>query len=202
MASREFTDRSGVDWRVWEVGAAHMHPITRGEDYLDNFADGWLVFESRSEKRRLPAPFPVDWAQRELVELEALCKRATPVSGRRERTPSGQARALTEASAEREAREHAHRRFTSPRGREWTVRLHECPRASGGSTTVLRFTSDDSVVDLTDWPAEWQSMGRDDYALLLLDAVPPRRPGRGSRPQRRLEDRPADAGAVEHRPPS
>ena len=198
MASREFTDQAGVEWRVWEVGSAHMHPITRGEDYLENFADGWLVFECASEKRRLPAPFPVDWAQRELHELEALCRRASPVHLRRERTPSGQARALTEASAEREANEKSQRRFLSPRGREWTVRLHECPRSGGGSSLVLRFTAGDTVVDLPEWPDDWKSLDRDQYALLLLDALPPRRPGRGSRPQRRRDDRPEDAAAVEH----
>ena len=202
MASREFTDQAGIEWRVWEVGPAHMHPITRGEDYLEQFADGWLVFESLSEKRRLPAPFPTDWAERPLAELESLCRRAAPVSTRRERTPSGEARALTEASAEIVAREQAQRRFTSPRGREWTVRLHECPRAGGGSTTVLRFTAGDIVVDLPDWPADWKALDRDGFALLLLDAHPPRRPGRGVRPQRRREDRPEDTGAVEHPSPS
>ena len=198
MASREFTDEAGVEWRVWEVGSAHMHPLTRGEDYLDQFADGWLVFESATGKRRLPAPFPIEWAQLDLGSLSALCRRAAPVSMRRERTPSGQARALTEESAERAAREQAERRFTSPRGRAWTVRLHECPRAGGGSSTVLRFTAGDVVVDLPDWPPEWKSLDRDGFALLLLDAEPPRRPGRGSRPQRRREDRPDESAPAEH----
>ena len=82
------------------------------------------------------------------------------------------------------------------------MRLHECPRAGGGSTTVLRFVAGDAVVDLADFPDDWRSLDRDQYALLLLDAVPPRRPGRGVRPQRRREDRPDDAGAVEHPAPS
>jgi len=55
---------------------------------------------------------------------------------------------------------------------------------------VLRFTAGDSVVDLNDWPANWKSLERADFALLLLDAEPPRRLGVGERPQRRREDRP------------
>ena len=53
MAVREFTDSRGVEWRVWDVTPAHMHPVTRGEDYMADLQDGWLAFESGREKRRL-----------------------------------------------------------------------------------------------------------------------------------------------------
>ena len=58
MAVREFTDSTNVEWRVWDVAPQHLHPITRAEDYLGNLQDGWLVFESESEKRRLPMSTP------------------------------------------------------------------------------------------------------------------------------------------------
>ena len=192
MASREFTDRSGVVWRVWDVHPTSLHPSTRGEDYMGEFADGWLAFESPRERRRFPAPYPSRWMEFDLPALETLCKGARPVSPRRARTPSGEQLALTEESAERDAREHDERTFTSPRGRVWRVRLHECPSRDGGSETVLRFTAGDSVVDLKEWPADWKAHDRDGFALMLLDAEPPRRLGPDEAPQRRREDRPAD----------
>ena len=56
---------------------------------------------------------------------------------------------------------------------------------------MLRFTSGDSVVDLKDWPKNWKELTREDFALLLLEAEPPRRLGPGeTSPQRRHDDRP------------
>ena len=54
MASREFTDSEGVVWRVWDVTPAHLHPVTRAEEYMEPYAGGWLTFESPFEKRRMP----------------------------------------------------------------------------------------------------------------------------------------------------
>ena len=104
MASREFTDRSGVVWRVWDVRPTSLHPVTRGEDFMGDFADGWLTFESPSERRRLPAPYPAAWTSFDLPKLEALCRAAKPVSARKNRTPSGEQLALTEDTAARAAR--------------------------------------------------------------------------------------------------
>ena len=81
MAVREFTDSRGVDWRAWDVTPTHMHPVTRGEDYMSNLQDGWLVFESGREKRRLEAPYPGNWNSLPIAELEELCRRASPVRG-------------------------------------------------------------------------------------------------------------------------
>lgn len=189
MASREFTDSKGVVWRVWDVRPTHLHPATRGEDYMENFADGWLAFDSEFGKRRLPAPYPVRWHEYDLRALEALLRAASAVVPRRTSTPSGEQAAYTERSAEEAARADSERVFTSPRGRQWCVRLHECHKSGGGASTVLRFTAGDIVVDLDEWPPDWKSLTREQYALLLLDAAPPRRLGRGERPQRRREDR-------------
>lgn len=97
-----------------------------------------------------------------------------------------------EEEADRNERAVSDRTFTSPRGRLWTVRLHECLRKDRSSEIVLRFTAGDSVVDLKEWPENWKELTREEYAMLLLDAEPPRRMGKGELPQRRREDRPDD----------
>jgi hypothetical protein len=188
---REFTDSRGVEWRVWAVTPAHMHPITRGEDYMDKLQDGWLVFESGSEKRRLEAPYPSDWQTASLPKLEELCRRASPAPKRRAKTPSGERRAISAAQIEREAEADAdaRRSFMSPHGREWTVRVHECLDRAGDQQTVLRFTAGDIVVELLEWPENWRDLSVLEYAVLLLDAEPPRRRGKGEGPQRRHDDR-------------
>jgi hypothetical protein len=62
----------------------------------------------------------------------------------------------------------------------------------GGAEIVLRFTSGDSVLDVKDWPKDWKDLSRDELALLLLDAAPPRRLPAAEMPQRRQDDRPDD----------
>src|ERR1700716_2129844 len=121
MAVREFTDSRGVDWRAWDVTPTHMHPVTRGEDYMANLKDGWLVFESGREKRRLEAPYPAAWTTFTIPQLEELCRRASPVRRAREKTLSGERRALSAAEIEQVAIEQTggQRTFLSPGGREW-----------------------------------------------------------------------------------
>ena len=192
MATREFTDSRGIVWRVWDVTPTHLHPITRSEEYMEPWAGGWLTFESATQKRRLVAPYPSRWPEYELSQLEALCRAAEPVGGRRVTTPTAVKMVTVENAAQDDARAHAERTFSSPRGREWTVRLHECLRKDGTSETVLRFTAGDSVVDLREWPDDWKDLSTPDYAMLLLDAEPPRRAGAGEIPQRRREDQLTD----------
>lgn len=194
MAVREFTDTRGVEWRAWDVTPEHMHPVTRSEDYMANFQDGWLAFESEGEKRRLEAPYPADWTTLGIHALEALCARATPVVRRWMTTPSGshQARRASETEVQALEASHAQLTFRSPGGREWTVRIHECLDPAGNPQTVLRFTADDIVVELPRWPSDWQSCTVEQFALMLLDANPPRRRKKGEGPQRRHDDRPAD----------
>jgi hypothetical protein len=190
MAVREFTDSTGVEWRVWDVTPQHMHPATRSEDYMGNLQDGWLVFESGRDKRRLEAPYPANWTDFSLGQLEQLCRRAAPVV-KRAQTNTGQQRASTLAAVEVDAMQQAHaqRVFRSPGGREWTVRIHECLDRAGDEQMVLRFTAEDIVVELSRWPADWQTATVERFGLMLLDANPPRRRPKGEGPQRRRDDR-------------
>src|SRR3954469_18992027 len=156
MAVREFTDSMSVEWRVWDVSPQHMPPATRAEDFLGNYQDGWLVFESAAGKRRLEAPYPGDWHQLSLPALEELCRRAAPVT-RRAHTDTGQQRAARDADLETDAirRSNAQVTFLSPGGREWTVRVHECIDRAGTEQRVLRFTTEDVIVELARWPETW-----------------------------------------------
>jgi hypothetical protein len=190
MAVREFTDSRGVDWRAWDVTPTHMHPVTRGEDYMANLQDGWLVFESGREKRRLEAPYPGDWTTFAIPQLEELCRKASPVRRVREKTETGQRRQMSAVRIEQVAiqQEGGRRTFRSPGGREWTVHIHECLDRGGEPEMVLRFTADDVVVELARWPEDWRSASIAEFAMMLLDANPPRRLPKGKGPQRRRED--------------
>lgn len=70
MAVRDFMDANGVSWRVWPVTPEALQPRTAAEDYLGDYGEGWLCFESKVERRRL-ARFPPDW---EAVSEEELCR--------------------------------------------------------------------------------------------------------------------------------
>jgi hypothetical protein len=199
MAVREFTDSKNIVWRVWDVTTAQMHPVTKNEDFMGELADGWLAFESAYEKRRLAAPYPAEWATMSIPELEALCHRAPTVVTRTPKTISGEHRLATIEELDRAVVSAAERTFTSPRGRAWTARLHECLDKDGNTMTVLRFTADDVVIDLVAWPPDWKDYTSTQYAMLMLDASPPRRVG-VSGPQRRRDDRPPDDVPLEQRP--
>ena len=193
MPVREFTDSKGIEWRVWDVTAEQLHPVTRMEDLME-LSTGWLAFESAGEKRRLPAPYPANWGEVPLKELEALCRRAPRVVRRTGRS-SGETRVVeVSARLDDERRLSEECRFHSPGGREWTVRLHECLDRQGAQRQVLRFTAEDIVVDLERWPENWKLCSREAYAMMLLDSKPPRRTGTNG-PQRRLTDRPDDRPA-------
>jgi hypothetical protein len=190
MATKEFTDSKGVVWRVWDVTPTHIHPITKSEEFMEPWVGGWLAFESANEKRRLVAPYPANWDKYELAKLEMMCKAAEKVGSKKIVTPKGMRLVKVEAAAHDDEWAQAERTFESPRGRLWTVRLHECLHKDGGTEQVLRFTAGDSVVDLREWPPNWMDLVREDYAMMLLDAEPPRRMGKGELPQRRRDDRP------------
>ena len=191
MAIREYTDSRRIEWRVWDVTPSQMHPLSRDEQFLEEMHDGWLVFESTREKRRLNAPYPRSWREFDIPHLEELCRMASPVLRRRAKSPSGEYRAITTAAIEKEAEagSGSRRTFKSPAGREWTVRIHECLDRDKATRKVLRFTAGDIVVELLEWPEEWKDLSVVDFAVLLLDAEPPRRRAKGQGPQRRLEDR-------------
>jgi hypothetical protein len=78
MAIREFKDRSGVLWRVWETRPR------AGASVRPRYAQGWLGFETESERRRL-APIPEVWESATDDELWEFLTHAeeitTPVIG-------------------------------------------------------------------------------------------------------------------------
>jgi hypothetical protein len=199
MSVREFTDSNNVVWRVWDVTTAQMHPVTKNEDFMGELADGWLAFESPYEKRRLAAPYPAEWATMSIPDLEALCEKAPPVATRQPRSVSGEHRTAAVEELDRAVLSTAVRTFTTPRGRVWTVRLHECLDKDGGTMTVLRFTAEDVVIDLVAWPPDWKDYTATQYAMLMLDASPPRRVG-ATGPQRRRDDRRVDDLPIDERP--
>lgn len=81
MAVRDFVDESGVKWRVWPVLRSSIHPKTAIEDFLGDYGEGWLCFESPHERRRL-ARFPDDWDKMSDVDLCKLLARAAVVPTR------------------------------------------------------------------------------------------------------------------------
>jgi hypothetical protein len=86
MAVRDFVDEKNVKWRVWPVLRASIHPRTAVEDYLGDYGEGWLCFESPNERRRL-AHYPDDWDKISDKELCKLLSKAAIVPVRGTRTP-------------------------------------------------------------------------------------------------------------------
>jgi hypothetical protein len=85
MAVRDFVDLNGVKWRVWPVTPSSIQPKTAAEDYLGDYEDGWLCFESNTERRRL-AKYPKNWDTLSDNGLLQLLKTAAVVTPNR-RTP-------------------------------------------------------------------------------------------------------------------
>ena len=74
MALRTFTDPEGIEWQVWDV-----HPDDGYRSLVSNpdLENGWLVFESAGEKRRL-CPIPPEWESCPPERLYLLCRTAPP----------------------------------------------------------------------------------------------------------------------------
>jgi hypothetical protein len=88
MAYTEFTDRDGTSWRVWET---RPHSPQRVTGLPQEWAGGWLTFQSSSRTLRL-APVPEGWEQLPPERLDLLRRLAQPVTQR----------AGTDAAADRE----------------------------------------------------------------------------------------------------
>jgi hypothetical protein len=56
---REIRDDAGVEWMVYEVQRREGLP-SGGPDLPEPLRNGWLCFESATEKRRL-TPVPIGW---------------------------------------------------------------------------------------------------------------------------------------------
>jgi hypothetical protein len=94
MAVRDFIDLKGAKWKVWPVTPSSIRPKTAAEDYLGDYGDGWLVFESATERRRL-AKYPANWDTLSDNGLLQLLKSAAVVTARK--TPA-------DKSSDRDAR--------------------------------------------------------------------------------------------------
>ena len=81
MAMREYTDASGMRWTVWSVSSDALHPATRSEDFLRQFASGWLCFEAANGQKRRLIEYPQGWDSLSDEQLRLLCDRAVPRSG-------------------------------------------------------------------------------------------------------------------------
>ena len=93
MSHRAYTDSLGRHWDVWSVrpeyaerrrttpgAATPVVPERRARNTLrvplgKTWAEGWLVFETKGEKRRL-APVPPNWAELSDAELDRLREQA------------------------------------------------------------------------------------------------------------------------------
>jgi hypothetical protein len=84
MAHRQFTDSKGVTWDVYDVVALPGfgrpgEPQLAPHSEVFRAARTWLMFESPTDKRRLPT-IPDDWEKVPGEELERLLAKATPVA--------------------------------------------------------------------------------------------------------------------------
>jgi hypothetical protein len=83
MATRAFTDSTGVEWQIWHVTPGeHTRGTGRGASALpEELAEGWLCFESTSGKRRF-YPVPPAWETLAEDKLDFLCRVAVAVNPR------------------------------------------------------------------------------------------------------------------------
>lgn len=73
MSSKDFTDASGMNWRVWNTVPISGAVINAG------FEKGWLTFEADSGALRRLAPIPAGWDELPAEELVQLLRRAKEV---------------------------------------------------------------------------------------------------------------------------
>jgi hypothetical protein len=74
---RQIRDEAGIEWTVYEVNptSGQWRSI---ESLPDCYRNGWLCFESASEKRRL-LPLPAGWADLAHEQLSELLVDAVQV---------------------------------------------------------------------------------------------------------------------------
>lgn len=186
MTLREFTDKRGVTWRVWDITPESLRGLTGGPEStahypVDFYQTGWLSFQSLSgaDKRTL-SPIPPGWESLSVPELGDLLDCAT--SGAR-RQP-GRAHGV-QSPAQEIRLPGVVRAFVYPGGRAWTV-CFATPEQGG--PPVLRFSSGGRSLDLAEWPPDWKYLP-DEALISLLRSVPRTgaAPGPGTA-QRRWDD--------------
>ena len=203
MGLREFRDKRGVQWKVWNVTPDSLDKRTTAEDYMKEWQDGWLCFECTDHRRRLAA-YPPTWEELSDGELEALLERsqavkrrsgAVDVSSELGRAESGAAGAPTTDAERSRAQPRPgagrvtpsagvdttrQRVLTDSRGRTFVAGLYRIPSRESTSEgkipsspgTVLRFISGSIVLDLEDYPDDWDRY-TDSQLTALLDRAQP-----------------------------
>ena len=78
---RRFQDAIGTEWEVREIHVPTLSIVPRKFLPKPEYADGWLLFTSEGERRRL-APCPCDWRDIAPMQLAFLCSQATRVTQR------------------------------------------------------------------------------------------------------------------------
>jgi len=204
MGLREFRDKRGVQWKVWNVTPDSLDKRTTAEDYMKEWQDGWLCFECSEHRRRL-ASYPPTWEDLSDSELESLLDRSQMVKRRAAGEVSGEFGRATEGGAKaRPAASDAERSGPAPRpdagrmtpaagvdttrtrtltdsrGRTFIAGLYRVPSretSAGGKIatspgTVLRFISGSIVLDLAQYPDDWDRY-TDSQLMGLLDRAQP-----------------------------
>ena len=77
MGVREFSDVRGRPWRAWSVVPGLSRASANGRQFLGDFHNGWICFESlgTSQRRRLPYP-RAKWPSTSDEELRGLLEQA------------------------------------------------------------------------------------------------------------------------------
>jgi hypothetical protein len=81
MAHRTFVDRIGMTWQVWDVRPNTLVLSKADRPGKQEFASGWLCFQSGSTRKRL-VPIPLGWADMSEDDLVRLWRTATPAPSR------------------------------------------------------------------------------------------------------------------------
>ena len=71
VSNREFTDETGVLWRVWTAVPSSPRSVAT------ELRDGWLCFDSGEERRRI-GPIPRDWERMTDERLQLVLRLAAP----------------------------------------------------------------------------------------------------------------------------
>jgi hypothetical protein len=74
---RQIRDAAGVEWVVYEVNPA-VTTWRMSASLPEGYRNGWLCFESPTEKRRL-TPLPTGWQDYPIEQLSVLIGSAVPV---------------------------------------------------------------------------------------------------------------------------
>ncbi len=78
---RQFRDRQGSVWEVWEVSARVLGGGASNDESLEpELLEGWLCFLGADDRRRL-TDFPLGWQYLPEHALMGLCERAGRVTG-------------------------------------------------------------------------------------------------------------------------